>query len=364
MKNRIVVVGGYGHVGKTICRELGAQYPRLVYAAGRNLASAEKFSRETGGSVLPMQLDIGQEVAASVFDQVKLVIMCLDQTDTAFVRACFRSGTHYIDVSADGRFLNQVEYWTAEAEANDATAVLSVGLAPGLTNLLARQTHNLLDHTKSLELAIMLGLGDQHGKAAIEWTVDNLSVNFPITQNARQITVDSFTDGKTIDFGAHLGRKRAYRFPFSDQQTLPRTLNVPSVSTRLCFDSKLATAFMAGLRATGTFRFLKFKGIRNATVRGFSKLHFGVDKFALKVEAHGEKGGKQTTVACLLQGSDQSQMTARVASYVADAVYSSKFPHGVYHIDQLFELTSLSDKVLKDAHIEMFVNGESAIQAY
>ncbi|OPH51359.1 saccharopine dehydrogenase [Paenibacillus ferrarius] len=356
MKNKIVVVGGYGHVGKTICKELGRKYPGNVYAAGRSLARAEQFSRETGGTVQPLQLDINKVIDPSVLAEVKLVIMCLDQTDTAFVQSCFQNSIHYIDVSANGLFLNQVEQLNKEAKANLSTAVLSVGLAPGLTNLLALQAHQLLDRTRSIELSIMLGLGDQHGQAAIEWTVDNLSASFPIAENNRQVTVASFTDGKIANFGPTLGRKKAYLFPFSDQQTLSRTLGVPSVSTRLCFDSSLATSFMAGLRATGTFHLLKMKWLRNATVRGFGKLHFGVDKFAVKVEAQGEREGNEATVSCLLHGRDQSQMTARVAASVADALCSHTFPHGVYHIDQLFELAALSDKVLENASVELFLN--------
>ncbi|KIV54297.1 hypothetical protein AM501_18810 [Aneurinibacillus migulanus] len=53
MKEHIVVVGGYGRVGQTICRELGELYPGKVYAAGRSLECAEQFSRTTGRKVRP-----------------------------------------------------------------------------------------------------------------------------------------------------------------------------------------------------------------------------------------------------------------------------------------------------------------------
>ncbi|WP_438351021.1 saccharopine dehydrogenase family protein [Paenibacillus sp. FA6] len=360
MKNKIIVVGGYGHVGKKICKELGDKYAGYVYAAGRNLKHAEQFSREINGKVKPLQLDIQQGFDTGFLNQVKLVIMCLDQSDTAFVRSCLQSGTHYVDISANGLFLDQVEQWRTEAEVNFATAVLSVGLAPGLTNLLALQARTLLDQVNAIELSIMLGLGDQHGKAAIEWTVDNLSSSFQVTENNRMVTVDSFTDGRNVDFGADLGRKKAYRFPFSDQQTIARTLNVPSVSTRLCFDSAIATGFMGGMRVTGAFRCLKVNWIRNVIVQGFGKLHFGVDKFAVKVEARGRKGGKggkEAIVECLLQGKDQSKMTAKVAVAVADALYREVFKHGVYHIDQLFDLRSMQDWLQHEASIEIRING-------
>ncbi|SEL81532.1 hypothetical protein SAMN04488688_10637 [Paenibacillus sp. cl141a] len=73
-----MVVGGYGHVGSMICRELGEKYPGFVYATGRSLERAERFSRETGGNVLPMRLDLDQPVMECEWERIKLVVMCLD----------------------------------------------------------------------------------------------------------------------------------------------------------------------------------------------------------------------------------------------------------------------------------------------
>lgn len=49
MKRKIVVVGGYGQVGKVICEEMAKIYPYKVYAAGRSLQKAKQFSIETEG---------------------------------------------------------------------------------------------------------------------------------------------------------------------------------------------------------------------------------------------------------------------------------------------------------------------------
>jgi hypothetical protein len=54
----IVVVGGYGSVGRTVCAELAGRFPGRVFAAGRDLGRAEAFSREMGGTVLPLRLDL------------------------------------------------------------------------------------------------------------------------------------------------------------------------------------------------------------------------------------------------------------------------------------------------------------------
>ncbi|WP_161487845.1 hypothetical protein [Paenibacillus glacialis] len=53
-----------------------------------------------------------------------------------------------------------------------------MGLAPGITNLLAREAERQLCMTEEIEIAVMLGLGDAHGKAEIEWTVSSLGARF------------------------------------------------------------------------------------------------------------------------------------------------------------------------------------------
>ncbi|MGG3836901.1 saccharopine dehydrogenase NADP-binding domain-containing protein [Paenibacillus thiaminolyticus] len=341
-KEKIVVVGGYGHVGRTICGILGERYPGKVYAAGRSRERAERFCQSAGGKIRPLEIDIRKPLPPGILNGVKLVIMCLDQTDTGFVRECFRTGTHYIDVSANGSFLRQVEQFRDEAAAHGATALLSVGLAPGLTNLLALEAQRLLGETEQIDLAIMLGLGDAHGEAAIEWTVDNMGARFEITRSGEQVEELSFTDGQTFDFGAGLGCRQAYRFPFSDQMTLPRTLDVPSVATRFCLDSPIVTGLLAGASRTGAVRLLQAGWLRRGIVRSLGALRFGGDRFAVKAEARGKsREGKPALAECFLQGRDQSAATAKVAAAAASMLVDSFCPTGVYHIEQLTEMGSM-----------------------
>ncbi|MBG9794972.1 saccharopine dehydrogenase [Paenibacillus dendritiformis] len=341
-KEDIVVIGGYGHVGRTICARLGERYPGKLYAAGRSRERAERFCRSAGGKIRPLELDIRKPIPSAMLNGAKLVIMCLDQTGTGFVRECFRAGTHYIDVSANASFLRQVEQCREEAAAHGATALLSVGLAPGLTNLLALEAHRLLGETDQIDLAIMLGLGDAHGEAAIEWTADNMGARFDITQNGKQVEALSFTDGKRFDFGADIGSRLAYRFPFSDQQTLPQTLDVPSVATRFCLDSSLVTGLLAGARRTGAVRLLQAGWLRQRMIRSLGAVRFGGDRFAVKAEARGRsREGKPALAECFLQGRDQSAVTAQVAAAAATMLVDSPIPAGVYHIEQSTDMATM-----------------------
>ncbi len=331
----IIVIGGYGHVGRMICEELARYFPGKVIAAGRNLKRAEAFSRETQGRVRPLQIDIHHASATQLLTGAKLVIMCLDQEQPTFVRACIQQGIHYVDISANYRFLSQIERLDPLAVSNHATAILSVGLAPGLTNLLASHAQQLLDSTDAVHISIMLGLGDTHGKAAIEWTLDNLQNDFHTDEHGEEVQHISFTDGRQTSFGDRLGTRTAYRFNFADQHILPRTLQVPNVATRLCFDSAITTWLLAMFKRLGIFQLLRVPWLRRQAMKAFATVNVGKPLFAVKIDAVGMKQQQPAVAECFLQGTHEAEVTAKVAAIVAKKLYSQDMPPGVYHIEEL-----------------------------
>nr|WP_231116695.1 hypothetical protein [Paenibacillus polymyxa] len=220
------------------------------------------------------------------------------------------------------------------------------------------QATQLMDRTDELNISLMLGLGDRHSQAVIEWTVDQIHTDLEVIEQGRPVTRKSFTDGMVADFGAGGGRHRAYRFPFSDQQTLPRTLNVPTVSTRLCFDSPLTTRLLAGLRTIGISSLLRQPAVREVVVRSFGKVHFGGNAVAVKVGAQGTLNGKETRVECRLRGHHQSDLTAKAAVFAALALYRSELPHGVFHMEQVFSWNRMRTWLGQQVDVDIHVNGQ------
>jgi saccharopine dehydrogenase-like NADP-dependent oxidoreductase len=338
MRDAILVIGGYGHVGSKICTTLAEKYPGKIYAAGRSLEKAEAFSRATEGRVLPMRIDMSGEINDEMLSSFKMVIMCLDQQNTAFVQACLLQGIHYIDISADYDFLSKVEQLHPLAESHGSTAVLSVGLAPGLTNLLALQASRQLDTVDEINISIMLGLGDSHGRAAMEWTVDHLIQNFRTVEKGNSVERKSFSDGRAADFGSQMGKRTAYRFNFADQHILQRTLQqAPVVSTRLCFDNEWMTRAIAAMKQLGVFRLLQAPKAKDLAVNLLSTIKIGKPIYAVKIEASGRKQNKPALAECLLHGSHEAEATAAVAAEIAKQLFISKLPHGAFHIEEFFD---------------------------
>jgi saccharopine dehydrogenase (NAD+, L-lysine-forming) len=89
--------------------------------------------------------------------------------------------------------------------------------------------------------------------------------------------------------------------------------------------------------------------------------HFGSigkEMFAVKIDAWGKRSQCDVLVEFLLQGINEADITAKVAAAVANFVYRSALPHGVYHIDQLFEWESILPSLPPEATIETRINGK------
>lgn len=337
-QGNVVVLGGYGAVGKAACRVLGTRLPGRVLAAGRDRGKVEAISRETGGKVLSLRLDLDdpREVGRAL-DGARVVVACAGQDDVGLARECLRRGVHYVNVSASYEFLAEIERLDGPARSTGATAVLSVGLAPGLTNLLAKRCVDVLGDVRSLDLYVLIGLGESHGEAAVRWTVDNLDKRFAAPGAAGPREVGSLEDPKATVFPGGYGRRTCYRFNFPDQHIVSRTLGVEEVATRLCFDPAWSTRLLALLKRVGALRMLRCRGVRDTLVALLTQVRAGSEGFAVTAEAEGADG---RSFSCSASGYGEARATGVIAALVAERLHadpSTLESGGVYHAEQVFD---------------------------
>ena len=233
MNGNILVIGGYGGVGRVVSTTLGDRFPQQVVVAGRNYQKAQAFASETNTKVIPAKLDISSinEVGAFLDDHVALVVMCVETQDTQFVEQCIKRGIRYVDISATYELLSRIESLGSQAEKHDSTILLSVGLAPGLTNLLVSHSTSVLDEVSQVDIFLLLGMGEVHGEASLQWVLDNLNSEYSLRQHGVDARVQTFGESKRTVFPSNIGKRSAYRFNFADQHTVVKTLGVGSAST-------------------------------------------------------------------------------------------------------------------------------------
>jgi saccharopine dehydrogenase (NAD+, L-lysine forming) len=336
-QNQILIVGGYGAVGRIIAAELGNLFPGSVVVAGRNGEKARALAAASNGRIQPLQMDVTRaHQTPEILDGVALVIICLDLPDTRFAEMCLRRGVHYVDITAEDPFLQQMEALDRIARDSGSTAVLSVGLTPGLSNLLAGHAQAQFDAVEQLDIHVLLGLGENHGEAATRWTLQNLNAAYPILERGASRPVGSFTEAKAVRFPGAAGRYTAYRFNLADQHVLARTMDVPSVSSWLAFDPPWMTGLLAFLRWSGLSRLLQYRRLEDLGVRLTSAIRVGSDRFAVQVEAQGTANGRQRQRQFAVTGQEQSRATGLAAAQVATQLHAKTFPGSVFHIEQVF----------------------------
>ncbi|MFI2720771.1 saccharopine dehydrogenase NADP-binding domain-containing protein [Streptomyces collinus] len=318
---RVLVVGGYGAVGAVVTATLAAWFPGRVVPGGRD----EVKARRLGGVRVDVADPEGFVQALDELGDVAAVVLCVEPPDAGIARTCLERGIDLVDIGATLRLLDAVADLHDVAVAADATAVLSVGVAPGLTNLLARRAHEAVGGAEHLDLTLLLGSGERHGGDAVRWTVEGLAE--PVTARPRRTALPGY------------GTRTAHPFPFSDQHTLPRTLGVSEVTTRLCLDSRVLTAALFAARRTGLLRAARRPGVRRLMTGAFRRVHLGDDGFAIRAEAR--RGDRHATWS--LTGRGQSRITGLVAAYVTRELLTGAPPAGVRHIEQLPDLTGLPE---------------------
>ncbi|TQM29352.1 saccharopine dehydrogenase NADP-binding domain-containing protein [Nocardia bhagyanarayanae] len=296
----VVILGGYGAVGREAAAVLVAA-GRRVRLVGRR---PERARAVDGAEMVRADIaDDGQ--LAGVLDDASVVLMCAELDNARVARACFERGVHYLDVSASHPLLCEIQELDALARAHDAVGVLSAGLIPGVSNLLAAAVL-AASGQGAVRIGAVLGSGEAHGPAAVRWTLDGLGA---VEGSWRMVFPD--------------GRRTVHRFPFSDQYTLPHTLGTTDARTGLALDSRLFTALIGAARRPFLARLMRGRAAEWLLTR----VHLGSERFAVVAES----GDASAWVA----GSRQSRATGVVAALLTQRVAS--FPPGVRHIEQLVE---------------------------
>jgi hypothetical protein len=167
MSNGILLVGGYGAVGAAIAAALMPDFEEQVIIAGRNAARAKEFASTLSPKVRWRAVDLAaHHDYQAVFAGVQYVVACLDIPDIEFVHQCFQRGIHYIDISAEYGILSAIAALDETAKQAGTTAVLSVGLVPGLSNLLAQHSLSVVAPIDLFDAALLTGLGEKHASWA------------------------------------------------------------------------------------------------------------------------------------------------------------------------------------------------------
>lgn len=150
---KVLVLGGTGRVGQSICRELqrrSAEEENCIdlYIAGRNEERGEELVvGQNEMSFCQIDIDDRKSLPSKVkgFDLVVHAAGPFQKkTKAEVLEACIEAGVRYQDVCDDVSHMKMAKALDGDAKAKGITAAVCTGIYPGVSNLMASKGISVL----------------------------------------------------------------------------------------------------------------------------------------------------------------------------------------------------------------------------
>jgi saccharopine dehydrogenase (NAD+, L-lysine-forming) len=319
----ILIVGGYGVVGRRIVSELAPDYPNRIVIAGRHLARAENAAAAIGHGARGRSVDVAEPSSiASALEGVAVVISCIDQRGRPLLWAAVELGLRYTDITPHLTELGRgaaYEKIDDAARKSGAKLVLGTGIVPGISNVIVRALAGALGGADEIETSLLLGAGDISGPASFDYFLQELAMSFDIYVDGNERSVRAFSDPRLVEYPPPVGGQRSYLFPFSDQVLYPRTMGVRTAITRLAIKPAWLGKVLSMAARSGVSYLLAIESIRHTIAQRRRDRPSGKgERFALRVDVKRGQNSKHATLFGQTQADAAAAGAAGVARILAE----------------------------------------------
>jgi saccharopine dehydrogenase-like NADP-dependent oxidoreductase len=307
-------VGGYGHVGTALARELAVRYPGQLIIAGRHRDQAEALAATLPGGADAALVDVYDEESIHQATQhAKLLVnTAIDQRSPALLQAACERHAAYLDIGASPSTIIDMLNLSAQAVQHGTCVLVAAGLDPGCTNLMATRASAYAGGAHRIHVALLLSLGDTFGSAAIDFMLEALASPIRDEYQGRRQEFSAYRESRHCEFLPPFGRKLACRFPFPEQAFFTETFQTRHAANWYAMDNTAINRLLAALVRLGLTRLFRKESIRAVTRLFFqrlSQLLGGKDDVYALAEAQGPDG----TWRVSLTGHQESKTTALCA---------------------------------------------------
>ena len=251
---RVVVLGGAGAMGCITVHDLFMTAPQFhVVVADSDMARAQRLARRYKSKrVSAAAVDVHDKMAlAAALDGCFAVIVALPyQFNVAAMQAALQAQCHYVDLG--GLFhvtRQQLELNHAFRKIN-RLALLGMGAAPGITNLLARALCDTFTRVESIDIYVagvdktrMRRQGPVDTSYSIATILDEASEPAAVFARGKWQFVPAMSGSTPMRFPKPVGKSQPAYTLHSEVATLPTSFadkGVKNVSFRIAFDPALA----------------------------------------------------------------------------------------------------------------------------
>ncbi|MBI2377965.1 MAG: saccharopine dehydrogenase NADP-binding domain-containing protein [Deltaproteobacteria bacterium] len=253
-RSSIVVIGA-GAMGRITIRDLvETAPPSLEIVVADNDLGAARREAEAHAAKRPVSAirvdatDLGA-TAKALAGAFGVIAAVRHELNVPIMRAALAAGAHYTDLGGLFHYTRKQLPLHERFEKKGLLAVLGMGAAPGVVNILARAAADALDTVA--EIHIMVGNVDRTiGRAptvlgtpySLETFLDEASMPAPVFTKGEFAFVEPMSGTITVDFGGEVGVRRPSYTIHSETATLPLSYahkGVQEVTFRIAFPDEL-----------------------------------------------------------------------------------------------------------------------------
>ena len=349
--SRILVLGGSGEMGSTAVADLVERTDHEVTIGDIRPDAAAALLRRLGAPERVVRVDVDDpgSLAAALADTEVVLNATYMRHNVPVTDAAIAAGVHLVDLgSYYPETLQQLERHE-RAVAAGCRIVPGCGVAPGLTNILARHGADRLDAVRAIRLYSYITHPMWTSPGIVVTRFDASTGMSLVREGGRLVEQPSFSGDEQIVFPEPYGAQAVHLVPHPEPVTLPRYLDVADVVFKVGYPAdetrRIETLLELGFDRDEPF---ELDGT-SISPRRFAATYIGrrgigpSDRSAnvKQVQVAGTRDGKPVTVVYdfaveEVGRSASSAITGTVAAIAADLV-SRGGPVGVHPPEGAFD---------------------------
>jgi hypothetical protein len=326
------LIGGSGDVGLKTARSLAADRQRRIVIAARHGERASTAAVGLGGNARGEAFDASAPGAANRIPSGATVVNLTEATPPALAASVVAHGGQYLETSASPDYVAALASGIG-ARAQPGLAVFSVGLAPGLTNLMAARIKAEAPETDAIDVIVEMGMGRHHGLAATEWFFGATAKAYPLVLNRTETMRRPGQLSRRVRFADDRADRLALGFGVSDQRAIARTLDLSTARTFIALDPTWATRGMSVALRLGLGGLLSRNAARITRVMSRGPT---IGKIGTRLVVEGHSRTRAPTRRIEMKSGDQSELTALIAAEAVRAAGASRLT-GVAEITDILD---------------------------
>ena len=234
MKKKILLLGGYGVLGRQICTMLAPDTAMECVVAGRDARRGQACADSLGVRFQVVDMANPPALRAALDGVFAVVDTCgpFQGRTYGVAEACIAQGTHYVDVADARAYVEGFARLNESASERGCLLVTGAGTLLAVTSALVDSMIGHFDRITEIHIAISTGNRDARGPASLRSLLSYAGLPLPVMEQGNWRTHYGWSRPQNIRFPAPVGKRRVYLVDTPDLDIFPQRYAAHTVSAR------------------------------------------------------------------------------------------------------------------------------------